>query len=210
MHMQLVACQFITLPPWHGVVKPILGRHQCWSSTLAEYRHRRDWHRVPDRYCSILCSSRADSIPARLCTQVRQRGLSPARLVQPGFEPAGPVAADSEPGPVSQDAGMCRHRASGVALRRLHLRVIRWYALAGDDCHGVGLQLGLCRTGHFCHRCGYQACQDRRVDHRDGPILVGGFGPTLGNGNSIPWPGNDCGTALWNDCKCRCLDVSMP
>ena len=25
MHMRLAACQFITLPLWHGVVKPILG-----------------------------------------------------------------------------------------------------------------------------------------------------------------------------------------
>jgi len=38
MHMQLAACQFITLPLWYGAVKPILGRTGACGSTLAEYR----------------------------------------------------------------------------------------------------------------------------------------------------------------------------
>lgn len=58
--MQLVACQFTTLPPWHGVVKLILGDTGACGSTLAEYRHCRDWNWASGQYCSIGCSGRPD------------------------------------------------------------------------------------------------------------------------------------------------------
>lgn len=53
MHVQFAACQFITLPRWHGAVKPIfwgdrcLRRHQLIVvyriETLAAIRHK--WNR---------------------------------------------------------------------------------------------------------------------------------------------------------------------
>ena len=82
MHMLPAACQFITLSLWHGVVKPILGVPVPATAPLPNFRITGTGVGHLTDAAGFWCSGRADMIPARLRTWVRQRGLPPGSPVQ--------------------------------------------------------------------------------------------------------------------------------